>query len=74
MERLSQHHGQPLAPAECLAIEDSPAGLRAAQAAGAQTLGVTTTHPAGDLALADRVVETLEGVTWERLIQWYSGG
>jgi len=29
-------------PQECLAIEDSPAGIRAALAAGAQAIAVTT--------------------------------
>jgi sugar-phosphatase len=32
-------------PADCLAVEDARAGLESAAAAGATTLGLTTTHP-----------------------------
>jgi len=46
-------------PAECVAIEDSPAGLRAALDAGMTGIGVTNTHPASDLAHADGVIASL---------------
>lgn len=46
-------------PAGCVVIEDAPAGLRAAKAAGMRAIGVTTTHPAADLGDADIVVESL---------------
>src|SRR5947208_14585389 len=36
-----------LPPERCIAIEDAPLGLQAARAAGAVTVGVTTTHSAG---------------------------
>jgi sugar-phosphatase len=36
-------------PADCLVVEDAPAGLAAARAAGAATLAVGTTLPAGEL-------------------------
>jgi mannitol-1-/sugar-/sorbitol-6-phosphatase len=36
-------------PAGCLVVEDAPAGLRAARAAGAATLAVGTTHDPGEL-------------------------
>ncbi len=49
-----------LPPSNCLAIEDTPGGLRAARGAGCQTLGVTQTHSAEQLApLADRLIPTL---------------
>ena len=48
-----------VSPAHCVVIEDAPAGLRAAKAAGMRAIGVTTTHPAPDLADADLVVDTL---------------
>jgi sugar-phosphatase len=38
-----------LDPADCLAIEDSPAGLTSARAAGCATLALLTTHPREDL-------------------------
>lgn len=47
-------------PADCLAIEDTPGGLRSARGAGCQTLGVTTTHNTEQLApFADQVIESL---------------
>jgi mannitol-1-/sugar-/sorbitol-6-phosphatase len=48
-------------PARCLVVEDAPAGLQAGRAAGAATLAVVTTHPAGDLD-ADVVVPSLADV------------
>jgi sugar-phosphatase len=47
-------------PARCLVVEDAPAGLVAARAAGCATLAVLTTHPADDLdadALADSLAD-----------------
>jgi mannitol-1-/sugar-/sorbitol-6-phosphatase len=49
-------------PAECVAIEDSPAGIRAAVAAGMHALGVTNTHPARELRDADAVISSLTEV------------
>lgn len=44
-----------VAPEYCLVIEDTPAGLEAGHAAGARTIGLTTTFPAADLR-ADVIV------------------
>lgn len=46
-------------PAAAVVIEDAPAGLEAAKAAGMRAIGVTTTHPAPDLTAADLVVDSL---------------
>jgi HAD superfamily hydrolase (TIGR01509 family) len=45
--------------ARCVVIEDAPAGLQAAKAAGMRAIGVTATRPAADLAAAGLVVDTL---------------
>jgi sugar-phosphatase len=50
-----------LRASDCLAVEDAPAGITSARAAGCRTLAVATTHPAGELA-ADAVVGTLAEV------------
>ncbi len=42
--------------ARCLAVEDSPAGLRAARAAGFAVIATATTHSASDLTHADAIV------------------
>ena len=46
--------------ADALVVEDAPQGIEAGRAAGAATIGVTSTHPAAELAAADIVIETLE--------------
>jgi mannitol-1-/sugar-/sorbitol-6-phosphatase len=46
-------------PARCLVVEDAPAGIAAARAAGARTVGVATTHEPEELAEADLVVASL---------------
>lgn len=53
----------------CVAIEDSPGGVRAARAAGLTVIGVTTSFPAGALrrAGAVRVVSSLGVLGADRL-------
>jgi len=51
-------------PTRCLVVEDAPAGLEAARAAGCFTLAVVTTTPAEDL-YADAVVPNLASVRFE---------
>ncbi len=46
-------------PAECLVIEDAPAGIRAAHAGGMKAIGITSTYPASGLQEADAVVQKL---------------
>jgi mannitol-1-/sugar-/sorbitol-6-phosphatase len=47
-------------PSEALVVEDSPPGIAAGRAAGAATVGVTSTHAAAELGAADVVISTLE--------------
>lgn len=56
-----------LAPHDVAAIEDSPAGLESARGAGLRTVGVAHTYNAGELSLADVVVESLIGLSPTRL-------
>ncbi len=44
---------------ECLVIEDAPAGIRAAHAAGMKAIGLTSTYPADALGEADAVIASL---------------
>lgn len=56
-------------PKNCLAIEDTPGGLRAARGAGYRTLGVTTTHTEVELTpYADRIRNSLVGFSKADLI------
>ncbi len=50
-------------PERCLVVEDAPAGLAAARAAGCATLAVVTTTQRDDLH-ADSVVDDLSHVVW----------
>jgi sugar-phosphatase len=51
-----------VAAADCLVIEDAPAGVSAARAAGATVLGVLSTHGAVHLGDADHLVAALDQV------------
>ena len=57
-------------PAECLVIEDAPAGIAAARAAGMKVIGLASTFAADKLSQADTVVQNLAqiqaGVDGER--------
>jgi mannitol-1-/sugar-/sorbitol-6-phosphatase len=45
-------------PADCLVIEDAPAGIQAAHAGGMKVIGITSTYPASALE-ADVVIQKL---------------
>lgn len=49
-------------PAECLVIEDAPAGIQSARAAGMKVIGMTSTYGAAKLAEADAIVAQLEQI------------
>ena len=49
-------------PAQCLVIEDAPAGIQAAHAAGMKAIALASTYPALKLQEADAVVEKLNQI------------
>jgi beta-phosphoglucomutase len=53
----------------CVAIEDTPAGIQAAKAAGLVVVGVMNSFSADQLDAADHVVGSLEEISVERLAQ-----
>ena len=56
-----------VSPDQCVAIEDSPAGLSAARTAGMRTIGLTTTAPRALLSDADLVLDGLEQVSGDTI-------
>ena len=46
-------------PADCLVIEDAPAGIEAAHAAGMKAIGLTSTYSLAELYQADAVIQSL---------------
>jgi phosphoglycolate phosphatase/beta-phosphoglucomutase len=68
LKRLNENRRErrllPLLPSECLAIEDSPPGIKSARAAGMHTLGVTNTVSEAELRAADAEVVTADLSDW----------
>jgi HAD superfamily hydrolase (TIGR01509 family) len=56
-----------LEPAECVAFEDTVAGIASARAAGLKVVGVATTYPADQLGAAHHVVPAIADVTRSEL-------
>lgn len=56
---------EPIAPDECLVIEDSIHGVQAARRALMKCLAVTNSYPGEQLTEADRVVESLADLSLE---------
>ncbi|MAG16734.1 MAG: HAD family hydrolase [Phycisphaerae bacterium] len=63
--------GVTLAPGDCLAIEDTAAGIASARGAGLQALGVSTTGQARQLREANHTVDSMTEVTLEQLHCWF---
>ena len=63
----ASRNGKPIAPADCVVIEDSKEGVRGARRAGMKCLAVTNSHPAELLHEADAIVKSLEEVSLSSL-------
>ena len=50
-------------PAECVVLEDAPAGIAAGKAAGMTVIAVRTTHVDGELTGADAIVDDVAALT-----------
>lgn len=62
LKQLGNGRGKPIEARRSWVIEDSPAGIAAAKAAGLRVLAVTNSYDAPVLCAADRVVESLAAV------------
>ena len=74
VEDLARRHPSlDLTSADCLAIEDTEAGIRSARAAGLRTLGITHSDLDQDLHAADRVIGSFKNLRLDTLQDWYRG-
>lgn len=72
VERLSASCPEAeLTPGECLAIEDTAAGIESARGAGLMALGLNSLGDPKQLHRAHRVVDTLRGLTVAQLHKWF---
>ncbi|MCT7969500.1 HAD family phosphatase [Laspinema sp. D1] len=73
VERLNQQYPElNLTPSDCLAIEDTPAGIQAAQRAGIQVVGIANTYPFHMLQRqADWTVDYLRDLELDRLREFF---
>jgi sugar-phosphatase len=54
-------------PAECMVVEDAPAGIASAHAGGMKAIGITSTFPASHLTEADAVVSAFARIRVTRI-------
>jgi HAD superfamily hydrolase (TIGR01509 family) len=69
LRKLNEVCQPPIAPAECVVIEDSQWGLKAGKDAGMHTIAVTNSYDADQLTLAEKVVTHLNELTIDDLHQ-----
>ncbi len=68
LNRLPMFHEDPLLASQCLAIEDAPAGVRAAQAAGMKCLAITHSRPPAELGHADFLVREFSEIRLDDIL------
>ncbi|MEK6286579.1 MAG: HAD family phosphatase [Acidobacteriota bacterium] len=63
LDLLNALSGDPIKPGECLVIEDSIRGIRAAREAAMPCLAVSNTYPKEKLSEANRIIESLAALS-----------
>jgi len=59
LEKLNQNRQTAILPNQCIVVEDSHWGLKAAKSAGMHTIAVTNSYDADQLTLAEKIVTRL---------------
>jgi len=67
-----RHPDRNITAADCLALEDTEAGIRSARDAGLWTIGVAHASESPPLPLAHRVVPSLDGLNIHTLRAWHA--
>jgi len=68
-KNLSGLTGTDLPACNCVVVEDSPAGIKAAKDAGMNVLAVMTSYPAERLTQADKIVASLTDISVDDLAE-----
>ncbi|HEX8088678.1 MAG TPA: HAD family phosphatase [Blastocatellia bacterium] len=71
---INERAGQDISPGECLVIEDSIHGVRAARLAGMKCLALTTSYPKDELSEADCVEGSPAELSLERAGMIFGAG
>lgn len=66
LELLNERIRPAVAAGECVAIEDTAAGIEAAHGAGMKCLAVTNSCAADDLNEAEVLIQSLESLSWDK--------
>ena len=69
LEKLNQNRQTAILPNQCIVVEDSHWGLKAAKAAGMHTIAVTNSYDADKLTLAEKIVAQLTELSIDDLQQ-----
>ncbi len=70
IERLKQALGsKPLVPSNCVAIEDTRAGIHSARSAGLVVIAVTNSFPPAELFEADNVISSLSELSFHGIVK-----
>lgn len=70
IERLRQVQGpRRLDPMNCIAIEDTPAGIRSAKSAGLPVIAVTNSFSVPELTEADKVIDSLSELSFPEMVK-----
>ncbi len=68
LNRLPMFREDPLLTSQCLAIEDAPAGVRAAQAAGMKCLAISHSRPPAELGHANFLAREFSEIRLEDIL------
>lgn len=66
---LAAAKGIQVPPKDCVAFEDSLSGIKSAKAAGMKVIGITTTHTAEELSMADKIIASFKEMSVKNLQQ-----
>jgi len=69
LQKLNSNVTDPILPNQCIVIEDSHWGLKAAKQAGMHTIAVTNSYDADQLSMAEKIVTRLNELSIEDLQQ-----